>query len=185
MIVSIIILFALLAIALLMLIFVFAFTSSILFGAPYVGTRSEVAHGMLETVGAGKDDVVLDVGCGLGNILRSALDDFHVKKVIGIDVNPFILLLTRFRFRKAIKNGRAEFYRADLRRMKKHSDVTIVTTYLLSGLMAEMPRVLKARVPTSATFISHGFKIPGIDPEKELRVENARMFIYNMHAVVE
>ena len=86
----IILIFVLLATAVFM-----GFAVSIFLGAPYVGTSSSIAASMLKAADADEKDTVLDIGCGLGNILQTALTDFHVRKVIGVDINPVILFFTK------------------------------------------------------------------------------------------
>lgn len=180
---SLIIMIAILIFVVAVLIIQLGFMASILFGAPYVGTSSNTTKAMLELAGAGEQDVVLDIGCGLGNILRIALNDYHVKKVIGVDVNPVILFFAKWRFRKEIAAGRAQFYRAELAQLLPHEDATVVTTYLLDGLMHRIPGALKGKINPSARLISHGFKLPGALGTTEKRNGNT-IHIYRMKDVL-
>ena len=54
---------------------------------PFVPTPDEVAREMLRCVKAGKNDVVLDLGAGIGKILKIAVDEFKVRTAIGVELD--------------------------------------------------------------------------------------------------
>src|SRR5262245_24496479 len=55
--------------------------------APYVPTPQDVVDRMLALAGVGKNDVVLDLGCGDGRIPITAAKRFGARG-IGVDIDP-------------------------------------------------------------------------------------------------
>jgi len=55
--------------------------------APYVPSQSIVVERMLKLAYVKPTDTVMDLGCGDGRILISAVRDFKVKKAIGYELN--------------------------------------------------------------------------------------------------
>jgi predicted RNA methylase len=54
---------------------------------PFVPTPDEVAREMLKCAEAGKQDIVLDLGAGVGKILKIAKEEFNVKLAIGVEID--------------------------------------------------------------------------------------------------
>src|SRR6266516_2872508 len=54
--------------------------------APFVSSPHDVVRKMLEVAKATKDDVVVDLGCGDGRILATAVKDFGVKAAFGYEI---------------------------------------------------------------------------------------------------
>ncbi|PVU75611.1 hypothetical protein DDW11_02220 [Sulfolobus sp. SCGC AB-777_G06] len=69
---------------------------------PFVPTPDEVAREMLRCVKAGKGDVVLDLGAGIGKILKIAKEEFNVKLAVGVEIDRKLC-------REAYKNNDREF----------------------------------------------------------------------------
>lgn len=156
----------------------------IFFGAPYVGTSTRVAKAMLEFAEVTKQDVVLDIGCGAGNILAVAIQDLGVKKVIGYDVNPILIAWARLRFALLQKNVQTEFVARPLELLSPREDVTVVTLYLLPALMQKALPVLAKNIPKNARIISHGFAFEGIKSQAEMRIHNTTLRLYAMDDVI-
>ncbi|BCU69174.1 hypothetical protein [Stygiolobus caldivivus] len=69
---------------------------------PFVPTPDEVAREMLKCVKAGEDDIVLDLGAGIGKILKIAKEEFRVKIAIGVEIDRKLC-------REAYKDNNREF----------------------------------------------------------------------------
>src|SRR5438094_8649896 len=54
--------------------------------APFVSSPHDVVRKMLEVARATKDDVLVDLGCGDGSILSTAIKDFGVKAAFGYEI---------------------------------------------------------------------------------------------------
>jgi ribosomal protein L11 methylase PrmA len=170
------------------LIYVCAIGYGIFFGAPYVGTNKKVAKAMLEFARVGEKDAVLDIGCGAGNILMVAARECRVKKVIGYDVNPLLILWARIRF-MYFKKRRATALEVELKAraiesLSSHPEVTVVTLYLLSPLMKKLIPILAGKISPNARVVSHGFAFGGIEPQSITRIHNTTLRLYAMNDLI-
>lgn len=167
------------------LTYVCAIGYGIFFGAPYVGTNKKVAKAMLELARVGEKDTVLDIGCGTGNILMVAAREYNVKKVIGYDVNPILIVWARLRCMHFKKRHNAalevELRARPIESLSNHPEVTVVTLYLLSPLMKKLIPILAQKISPSARIISHGFAFEGIEPRSMIRIHNATLRLYAMN----
>ncbi len=151
-------------------------------GAPYVGTGPSIVRAMLDMAEVKEEDTVIDLGCGLGNILLMALKEKQVKRVIGYDMNPILIAACRLRFWKY--KDRAQFFTRSIEHMENHPDVTVVTLYLLPNLMNKIVPVLARTLPLSARIIAHGFAFKDIDPVKTQRIGGATLRLYAMSDLI-
>ncbi len=60
------------------------------YDVPFVPTDYAVVDSMLSAAGAGKNDIVYDLGCGDGRIVIAAAKKYGVKKAVGIDLDPMM-----------------------------------------------------------------------------------------------
>ena len=67
---------------------------SSLMGAPYVATRKKRIEEILKEAGLKKGKIFVEVGCGDGRIVRTAVKKYQVKGV-GIDINPLLIIWAR------------------------------------------------------------------------------------------
>ena len=73
---------------------VFIFFGLIVFlGAPYVPSHKKDIKRMLAHLGIGSDDVVVDLGCGDGVVLRTA--SRYGAKAVGYEINPVLVVVSR------------------------------------------------------------------------------------------
>jgi SAM-dependent methyltransferase len=71
---------------------------------PYVPTPQEVVDGMLALAKVGKDDYLIDLGCGDGRIVVSAAHQ-RGARALGIDLNPERIAEANANARKAGVEG--------------------------------------------------------------------------------
>lgn len=62
---------------------------------PFVPSPPEVVEEMLKCANLSKDDVLLDLGCGDGRIIKTAKKHFHVRTAIGVEINNDLCLEAR------------------------------------------------------------------------------------------
>ncbi len=62
---------------------------------PFVPSPPEVVEEMLKCANLSKDDVLLDLGCGDGRIIKTAKKLFRVKMGIGVEINKDLCLEAR------------------------------------------------------------------------------------------
>ena len=125
---------------------------------PYVPTRQKYLETIVSAVGAKPSDIVYELGCGDGRFLISAWKKEPAAKYVGIERNPLLVVLVRFRLFLAgnpenIVLRRGDFFKTDL------SQATRVYAYLLPGVMeALLPKC--ERELKNALFVSNTFSFP-------------------------
>ena len=150
----------------------FAFT-----GAPYVPTlRSEAEKVFKKLYRLGRKDLVVDLGSGDGTVLLAAAK--CGAKVYGIELNPILVLISRFRLRK-FKHARVDL--GNIFNCKFPTETTVV--YLFGEdrdimKFAKKIRDESARLKKPLFVISQGFEIPGLVAQKTERA----FFLYKIDA---
>jgi len=131
---------------------------------PFVTTPLEVVDRMLRLAQTGPQDIVIDLGSGDGRIVIAAARDFGAQ-ALGVELDSALVELARERARATGVAARAAFEHGDA----LHADVsraTVVTTYLLPGLMERLRPKLLAELPPGARIVSHAFVMSGWRPDR-------------------
>jgi SAM-dependent methyltransferase len=150
-------------------------------GALYVSTSRRRIAAVLDVVPMQVDQVLVDLGCGDGRVLRQARRRFGVHAV-GYELNPLAYWKARLLCAgyKGIKLLRLNFLKADL------SDADLVFCYLFPDVMRDVAAKLKAELKAGATVASCNFALPGFTPDRILRPPGALhhdpIYIYRMPA---
>lgn len=101
--------------------------------------RHTATNVVLTRCEADSDDVVLDLGCGTGNVAKTLAP--HVKRIVGLDISPAMLA-------RAQQDAPAnlEFRQGDLRRPPHVLGLTHITAcYALTGLSTAERHALYAQ----------------------------------------
>jgi len=125
-------------------------------GSPYVPTKNKQVNLILEKAKLKKSEIFLDLGCGDGRVVRTAVKNFQVTG-IGIEINPLLLIwakiLSGFQRLKNI-----DFFRLDI--IKENlPKADVIYIFLMPKLIAAITPKLKKHLDQGALIISHGFKI--------------------------
>ena len=137
---------------------------------PFVTTPFEVVDRMLRLAQTGPRDLVVDLGSGDGRIVIAAARDFGAR-AIGVELDAALVERARERALEAGVAARAAFEHGDALRADV-SRATVVTTYLLPGLMERLRPKLLSELRPGARIVSHAFVMPGWRPD---RSETVRM----------
>ncbi len=137
---------------------------------PFVTTPLEVVDRMLRLAQTGPRDFVIDLGSGDGRIVVAAARDFGAR-ALGVELDAALVELARERAREAGVAHRAAFEHGDALRADL-SRATVLTTYLLPGLMERLRPKLLTELAPGARIVSHAFVMPGWRPD---RSETVRM----------
>ena len=134
-------------------------------GAPFVPTRREWINGALKLAQIGENDVLIDLGSGNGEVLRTAINH-GAKRAIGYEINPFLAWWSRARnakFGDKIEVRNADFFHVDL-----SDDVTIIYIFQVDKVLKKIPEFLSQQKPhlkaKKLRVVVFGFKIPGEKP---------------------
>jgi SAM-dependent methyltransferase len=171
---------SLIPIAIIVLVILVAGIISILWtdlkGAPYVATPRGVARQMLELAEVGPEDVVYDLGSGDGRLLWLAAQEFGARAV-GIEIDPFRYLWTKWMIRVKGLQGQVEIIRADFFKVDL-SAASVVTAYLLRDTNRKLMVKLEHELPPGARVVSRKY----IFPEWDLITEDSHeeLYVYRM-----
>jgi len=132
-------------------------------GAMFVTTSRTRVRAFLEAVPLGPGQLLIDLGCGDGRVLRAARRRYGVR-AIGVEINPLPYLLARVLAwgRPGIEVRRGSFWTEDL------GPADVVTCYLFPDVMARLADKLAAELRPGARVVSFNFPLPGWRPERVL-----------------
>jgi uncharacterized protein (TIGR03000 family) len=138
----------------------------------WVPTPRVVAKDMCDLAKVGKDDVVLDPGCGEAIMLIAAVEDSKAKRAIGTDIDPKMVKTAQEAVKAAkledkitIKEGNAlELKPEDLK------DVTVVMLYMGNELNIRLRPALWEHLKPGARIVSHRFIMGDWKPDKSITV---------------
>lgn len=148
-------------------------------GALYVSTARTRVQAFLEAVILQPGQLLVDLGCGDGRVLRAASRRYRIQAE-GYELNPLAYLKARLlsighhRIRIQMKN----FWEADLTR------ADVVFCYLFPDVMPQLSRKLRKELKPGSVVVSCNFPLPNLSPEFVLRpgssLTNDPIFVYRM-----
>jgi SAM-dependent methyltransferase len=148
---------------------------------PYVPTPQEVVEGMLALAKVGKDDYLIDLGCGDGRIVVSAAHQ-RGARALGIDLNPERIAEANANARKAGVEGRASFRVADLFETDL-SAASVVSLYLLPDVNLKLRPKLWQQLKPGSRVVSHAFDMgPDWPPQRTQRVKGSMIYLWTITA---
>ena len=148
--------------------------------APYVPSPQEVIDRMLEVAQARQGDTVIDLGCGDGRILITAVQKFKAK-AIGIEIDPKIAAqasdtILKLGLQNKARVVRADVFDADL------SQADVVTLYLTTSFNEKLRPKFEKSLRPGTRVVSHDYGIRGWNPVEVEEVfvhgRRHRIFLY-------
>ncbi len=148
-------------------------------GAMYTSTGRVKIRKALDAVTMKPGELLVDIGCGDGRVLRAARKRYGVS-CLGFEINPIAFtkakLLTMGR--KGLEVRCRNFWKADL------GKADIVSCYLFPDVMRRLGVKLGKELASGARVISFNFPIPGWKHEAVLRADsrlhNDPIYIYTI-----
>lgn len=140
--------------------------------APFVTTPSDVVEKMLALARTGPADYVVDLGSGDGRIVITAAKKFGARG-LGLELDPKLVQLSRDAARAAGVAERTEFRVQDVL-VADFSRASVVTVYLLPGLMAQLSPLFLEKLAPGSRVVTHAFVFPSWKPD---RVEKIRLAV--------
>jgi protein-L-isoaspartate O-methyltransferase len=139
---------------------------------PFITTPDEVVQRMLELAGTRAADLVVDLGSGDGRIVIAAAREFGARG-LGIELDRALVEKSREYARQAGVADRVSFLQGDVLAADL-SQATVVTVYLLPGLINRLqPRFLEQLRP-GTRIVSHAFRMTGWAPDRAETVRISR-----------
>lgn len=127
-------------------------------GSPYVPTKKKELINFLKEAHIKKGSVFLELGCGDGRVVATAVKEYGAKG-IGIDINPLLIHWARFKARLAkvpdVKFITQNIFATDL------SNADIIYLFLMPKLIEKLQPKMEHDTKKGAVIISHGFKAVG------------------------
>jgi SAM-dependent methyltransferase len=145
--------------------------------APYVASPPEVVDAMLRLATLTKDDILYDLGCGDGRIVRQASADYGCI-ALGVDVDWALLRKAReATVATGLDASRVGYLELDILRCDL-SHATVITCYLLTESMAQLKPKFAA-LKAGTRIVSHAFEIPDWTPNNVVCLPgNAPIYLY-------
>jgi protein-L-isoaspartate O-methyltransferase len=160
----------------LLVVFVFLLSLLVTFftGAIWSPTPLKTVRAMLKMADAKPGEKVYDLGSGDGRIAVTAAKEFGATSV-GIEVNPFLLLIAKLKVASAGLKGAVKVVWGDL---YDHSlrDADIVAVYLSPQGNGRLKEKLERELKDGARVVSHRWQFKGWKPAKA--EEERRIYLY-------
>lgn len=131
---------------------------------PQVGVEK-----MLELCQPGKDDFVLDLGCGDGRIVITAAKKYGCRG-LGFDIDPKLINLCRENAKRQGVDHLVEFRQQDIYKVELPKDATIVTMYLYPEMNLRLLPYLQS-LPDERHVVSYRWIMPGVKSDKVIDFE--------------
>ena len=141
-------------------------------GGPYVPTPQVVVDEMLRIGKVGPNDFVIDLGSGDGVIVLTAAQKLKARG-FGVDIDPELVKLSNNEAKKRGVADRASFqvqdvFKADI------SKATVVTLYLLPGMMMNLrPKIFNELKPGTRV-VSHDYHFDDWRADDQYHLGRAR-----------
>ena len=131
---------------------------------PFITTPAEVVERMLELAGTRAEDLVTDLGSGDGRIVILAAKKFGARG-LGIELDQRLVDKSRENARAAGVAERVTFVQGDVL-TADFSRSSVVTVYLLPGLIGELQRRFIGELRPGTRIVSHAFGMTGWKPDR-------------------
>jgi precorrin-6B methylase 2 len=138
---------------------------------PFITTPDEVVQRMLQLAGTQAGDLVVDLGSGDGRIVIAAAQKFGARG-LGIEIDPGLVEKSRRNAAQAGVAGRVSFVQGDVL-AADISGASVVTVYLLPGLINRLQTRFLERLAPGTRIVSHAFTMTGWRPDRRetMRIE--------------
>jgi hypothetical protein len=137
-------------------------------GALYVSTSRVRITAFLDAVPMTSAQLLVDLGCGDGRVLRKAYFRYGVR-TRGYEMNLLAYAKAQLLslWIKGVEVRRCNFWREDL------SDADVVFCYLFPDVMKRLSAKLRSELKPGAVVASCNFPLPGFRPERILRPQGS------------
>ena len=138
--------------------------------APYVPTPTSIVDRMLTLAGVGPGDYVIDLGSGDGRLVTTAVVKYRARGGMGFDIDASLVKLANDNAAKAGIADRVKFVERDLF-VADIGEATVVTLYLMPGMLGRVEDKLAKELKTGTRVISHDYPLPTWKPVETVAFE--------------
>jgi SAM-dependent methyltransferase len=139
---------------------------------PFISTPEEVVERMLELAGTRADYLVVDLGSGDGRIVIIAARKFGARG-LGIELDQRLVQKSRDNARAAGVADRVSLVQGDVL-TADISKASVVTVYLLPGLIGQLQQRFTAELKPGTRIVSHAFGMAGWAPDRSVTIRLAK-----------
>ena len=130
---------------------------------PFITTPQGVVERMLELAATGPSDLVADLGSGDGRIVIAAASRFGARG-LGIELDANLVRGSRENAKRAGVADRVRIVEGDVL-SADFSQASVVTVYLLPGLIDKLQARFIAELKPGTRIVSHAFRMTGWRPD--------------------
>lgn len=138
-------------------------------GGPYVPTPQGVVDAMLGFAQVGPRDFLIDLGSGDGRIVLTAAERYKARG-IGVEIDPELVASSNEEAKKRGIAERASFREEDVLKTRI-DEATVVTLYLLPGMMQQLQAKFFSELKPGTRIVSHDFAFGEWKPDRETMVD--------------
>jgi hypothetical protein len=143
-------------------------------GGPYVPTPSKVVEAMLDLAAVRAGDFVMDLGSGDGRIVLTAAERYRARGT-GVDIDQELVDRANAFARDQGVADRVRFLRQDVQAADLRQ-ATVVTLYLLPGMMAVLRPKLLNELRPGTRIVSHDFDFGDWKPDRSVEIETPEKY---------
>jgi hypothetical protein len=136
---------------------------------PYVPSPSVIVDEMLKLGAIRGDDYLIDLGSGDGRIPITAAQRFGARG-FGVEIKPELVSLANDNAKRAGVADKVRFERRDLFETSL-ADATVVTLYLLPGIVTKLVPKILAEMKPGARVVSHDYPLVPWTPDRFLQFD--------------
>ena len=137
---------------------------------PFITTPGDVVERMLELAGTRAGDLVADLGSGDGRIVIAAARKYGARG-LGIEIDAALAAASRKNAAAAGVADRVSIVQGDVL-SADFSKATVVTVYLLPGLIGKLEPRFMSELKPGTRIVSHSFRMASWRPD---RMETVRV----------
>lgn len=133
-------------------------------GAPYANTLSPRIEEMLDLAAVKKGERAVDIGSGDGRIVIALAR--RGAEAHGYEINPLLVLWSRYKVRRAGLSGKAHIHLQDMWR-HDYSDFDLIISCQISYMMGKLEKKLRREIKPGTRVVSNYFTFPTWKPKKK------------------
>jgi uncharacterized protein (TIGR03000 family) len=147
----------------------------------YVPTPADVVEEMCKLGKVSKEDVVYDLGCGDGRMVITAVEKFHAKRGVGVDLDPQRVIESKANAKKAGVEDKVEFRQGNVLKIDDISDANVILLYMGEDLNNLLKPILRKSLKPGSRVVSHRFTMGDWKPVESKEYVGKDGDTYKLH----
>jgi hypothetical protein len=144
---------------------------SSLMGSPYVPSKQKEIEYILSQIKIRKNANFVDVGCGDGRIIRTAVKKYLVNGV-GYDINPILINWAKILTKISRLKNNIEFKVTNILKVS-YKEAQYIYIFLMPDLIVKLKKVLDHDLRKNTIIISHGFPVIGWEKKLFKKIDHS------------